>query len=949
MPDALRNSSSYPFHRLAVAVALAAVPLAAVPLARAGGPAKSAVPSPHAVVPGFERFFTGPKADAVKGGQLLLGELNCTSCHRPDAAHEVVLMRRQAPVLDGLGGRVRRSFLKKFLSDPQAVKPGTVMPNVLAAFPEAERARKVEELAHFLASTGTLKQERPEPKLVATGRTLYHQVGCVACHGSRDAVGNADTLLPTSVSLGEVKAKYSTASLSAFLEKPHSTRPSGRMPSLLDNKETRAVANYLLQGVAFKLPAPNLAYAYYEGDWDRLPDFDKLRPRAVGQASGFDLSVARRNNNMAMRFEGYLRVERAGDYRFHLTSDDGSKLFIDGKLAVSNDGIHPPSTVSQALRLTRGVHKLTAGVFNAGGGVELEVQIEGPGLGRQPLAPMLTLAPEGNPKVIAKKDEGDFAIDPALAERGRSTFTAVGCASCHQLNDGGRPLPSQVTARPLDKLTPPGGCLAPTPAKGLPVYRLSPPQRTALAAALKELPWPPRGPAATDEVIARTLTAFNCYACHERGKAGGVEPALSPFFLTKEKEMGEEGRVPPALNGVGAKMNPDYLKKVLATGAHDRPYMLTRMPGFGEPNVGHLVKAFTAVDTLAPVAKVHFTEKLAKVKALGRRMVGAQSLDTATAAHSLGCIKCHTFAGHKAEGVQGIDMTLMPKRLRRDWFHRYVVDPQKFRPGTRMPSSWPNGDTFLTDVLGGDTAKQVEAIWVYLSDGPRALLPLGLKKQFIALVPQKEAILYRNFLEGAGARAIGVGYPEKAHLAFDANDLRLAMIWQGAFIDAARHWTDRGSGFEPPLGDNIVHLPAGVSFAVLGKDSEPWPKKSARELGQRFLGYRLTPDQRPTFLYTVAGVKVEDFPNAVSGKSPSLKRMLTLTAPQPVANLWFRAAAGDKIESTGDGWYRVNGEYRMRIESAAPPVVRQSGGKTELLVPVRFDKGRARLVQEIVW
>src|SRR5262249_11359503 len=164
-----------------------------------------------------------------------------------------------------------------------------------------------------------------------------------------------------------------------------------------------------------------------------------------------------------------------------------------------------------------------------------------------------------------------------------------------------------------------------------------------------------------------------------------------------------------------------------------------------------------------------------------------------------------------------------------------------------------------------------------------------------------------NFLEGAGPRAIGVGYPEKAHLAFDTNDLRLAMIWQGAFLDAARHWTDRGSGFEPPLGDNIIHLPAGAAFAVLGKDTEPRPKRSPRELGQKFLGYRLTPDQRPTFLYAVAGAKVEDFPNAVAGKSPSLRRTLTLTAAQPVAGLWFRAAVGDKIEATGNGWYRVNG------------------------------------------
>jgi hypothetical protein len=138
---------------------------------------------------------------------------------------------------------------------------------------------------------------------------------------------------------------------------------------------------------------------------------------------------------------------------------------------------------------------------------------------------------------------------------------------------------------------------------------------------------------------------------------------------------------------------------------------------------------------------------------------------------------------------------------------------------------------------------------------------------------------------------------------------------------------------------------------VLDRDSAPWPKKPAKELGGKFRGYRLTRDQRPTFLYSVQGVKVEDFPNAVAGKgaAPSIRRTLTLTAEGPSANLWFRAAVGGRIEATGDGWYRINGEYRMRLESAAPPVIRQSGGKTELLVPVRFRDNGARIVQEIVW
>jgi cytochrome c553/cytochrome c551/c552 len=895
--------------------------------------ARLAAADPHPIVPGFERFGAA-KPDA-KGGQLLLSELNCVSCHAPAGP---ALGRKQAPILDAVASRVRIGFLRKFLADPHRIKPGTTMPDLFAGDPD--KAQKVEALVHFLATSGSLKQERPNLKGILTGWKLYQEVGCIACHGARDGAANPTKVLPTTVPLGDLKSKYSITSLAAFLENPHLVRPGGRMPRLLENKEAKDVANYLLQGLKGEVAdsAGTTKYAYYEGEWDQLPNFEKLKPIAVGTGAAFDLTAARREGNYALKFDGFFKVEQDGEYRFSTTSDDGSKLYVDGKEVVDNDGIHAPQSKSGTVRLSQGVHQVSVAFLQGGGGAELSVIVEGPGLGTQDFAAHVAASEAAlgrRPAPVHKDDEDRIEVQAVLVEKGKALFATAGCANCHQMVSDKRPLTSSLKAPALNELKGTDGCLADRPNRGLPTYGLSAAQKSALAVAIQNHPAPSKDPA---DVIARTMTTFNCYACHERGKVGGPEDEVNKFFLTTQPEMGDEGRVPPPLNGVGAKLNADYLQRILDQGAHDRPYMHTRMPGFGSANIGYLAEAFASLDKLPSVPSVEFPMALPKVKAIARHMCGD---------NSLGCIKCHTFAGNKAEGVQGIDMTLMPRRLQRDWFHAYLLDPQKIRPGTRMPTAWPNGQSVLPDVLGGKAEVQIEALWVYLKDGANAQLPAGLRKHPIPLVPTNSAIVYRNFIQGSGTRAIAVGYPEKVHLAFDANDLRLALLWQGAFMDAARHWNDRGAGSEPPLGDNVLHQPAGVSFAVLSKPDQPWPTGRAKELGYKFSGYRLTPDDRPTFLYTIGEVKVEDFPNPGKGSEPSLRRELKLSGSQATENLYFRAAVAAKIEQLGEGWFRIDG-WKMKLEGGTPQV-RQANGKTELLLPIRFEHGEVRIVQEFVW
>lgn len=891
----------------------------------------------YAVVPGFERFHANDNAKPVEGGQLLLGELNCLSCHSDGDLLKSLVLPKQAPVLDQVGSRVRASYLKNFLNDPHGTKPGTAMPNVLAGLTDAEKKEAVEALTHLLASTGTVNDTKVDWGAVNRGKTLYAQTGCVACHGTRNNEGISEVSLATSIPLTKLEDKYSIPSLTSFLVNPHASRPSGRMPNLLNAKEAQDVANYLLQ----KLPAPppNLAYSYYEGSFGNLPDFSKLKPRDQGKINGFSIAVARRRNDYAIKYEGYLPIDRPGNYKFFLRSDDGSQLFIDDKLVVDNDGEHAPQMKNGQIELSKGVHKLVVTFFQKGGGDELRVEMQGPRMRKQVVDSQVRINKSAVEPKSTKKDDDTFVLNEELAQKGSMYFAKLNCASCHQLNYKGKTIQPMANAPALAKLGTSGGCLSEKTKAGVPQFQLTGAQRNALAKAIgacaKPLPKP-----TTEKQIVTTMTTFNCYACHERNKIGGPEEGLSKFFTTAQPEMGEEGRIPPALTNVGAKIATEYMKKILANGANDRPYMHTRMPKFGLENTGHLVTAYEAVDSIPAVPPIKFAIDQIKVKAIGRHIVGGKAL---------GCIKCHTFKGQQAEGVQGIDMTLMHERLKRDWFAQYLLDPSSFRPGTRMPTAWPKGQSPFQDILDGDSKKQIEAIWVYLSDGKGAALPIGANPNFIELFPDGEAVLYRNFIQGAGSRAIGVGYPESLNLAFDANNMRLALIWQGAFMDASRHWTNRGQGYQPPLGDNVMSFPDQVAFAELAKLDQPWPDNSAKDLGFSFGGYSLTNDRRPTFYYTFNGVEIADFPNAVPGeKRPMLKRTFTLKAKQPLKSFYFRAATGSTIEKKADGWYQV-GNLKIRLESAAEPVIRQVGNQKELLVPIRFKNNQANFVMTTVW
>lgn len=107
----------------------------------------------------------------------------------------------------------------------------------------------------------------------------------------------------------------------------------------------------------------------FKGDWDTMPDFGTLNPRRTFAAKELDVpKVKDMPEELVGRvFSGYLDAKSDDVYQFALTSDDGSRLWIDGRLVVDNDGLHGSVKKLGSAPLAKGKHAVTVEWFNKTG------------------------------------------------------------------------------------------------------------------------------------------------------------------------------------------------------------------------------------------------------------------------------------------------------------------------------------------------------------------------------------------------------------------------------------------------------------------------------------------------------------------------------------------------------------------------------------------------------
>ncbi len=194
---------------------------------------------------------------------------------------------------------------------------------------------------------------------------------------------------------------------------------------------------------------------------------------------------------------------------------------------------------------------------------------------------------------------------------------------------------------------------------------------------------------------AALFSAFGCARCHggERHDAGGS--------------------FAPDLNGAGDKLKPEWVAGFLNRPSTIRPWLRARMPGFrlseaeNQALVGFLAERRDGAPPplLAP-RRFQGTISEANVQA-GRRLASKEFLS---------CSSCH-IGEEKPEGSPdewAPDLRISSLRLNPDWIVRWLENPQRLTPGTKMPSFFSDETSGPEDILDGDEERQMLALRDYI-------------------------------------------------------------------------------------------------------------------------------------------------------------------------------------------------------------------------------------------
>lgn len=315
--------------------------------------------------------------------------------------------------------------------------------------------------------------------------------------------------------------------------------------------------------------------------------------------------------------------------------------------------------------------------------------------------------------------------DPA---KGRELAKTLHCAACHT----GPEKSAAPFAPPFSSLSTPNelgkfhGCLADdAKARGTaPRLNLNPQQQfhflpfliqnpIALPSLLRDTP---------AEFAERQFHTLRCFACHDRDAQqsllASTHQESKPLVAHIEGHDEKLDQSRPRLTHIGEMLNTTYIESMLDGTAQDlpRPWLEMRMPAFHQ-HAKQLAEGLSLTHGIVPGGPDD-TPRDPELSKTGHTIAGQTGM---------ACILCHAINDAKplaAFEVQGIAFDQVHQRLRPEYFYRWMHNPTRVTPDTKMPRyTQEDGSSIRPDILDGDAQKQFQALWHYLLAGAQMEQP----------------------------------------------------------------------------------------------------------------------------------------------------------------------------------------------------------------------------------
>ncbi|MDH3745551.1 MAG: c-type cytochrome [Acidobacteriota bacterium] len=594
-----------------------------------------------------------PNSQLQDVGLDLVNRFGCFTCHVIDYP-ALTDLPRPGPTLRRVASKTNPAWAYRWIEAPRDFHPSTWMPHFFYQENiegELNLERQKAEIASVVAYIwdNSERPTYPDPPAgdVASGKALYESVGCEGCH-VLDPQAKRDQFYPVfnrmnGPNLVRTGSKVSAGWLYAWIKDPKKYYANTRMPSLrLTDQEAADLTAFLMSSRDPKFEG--LSMPSVDPEVRDALALDYLQANQTIEQS--QASLEGMDDHARDVYLGGLTIRKYGCFGCHELDgfDDakpiGVELTEEGSKPVHQfDFGHVHEVAYRSDRLTPAAETEQSKADESGHSVESAQSTDAP-------ADSTTVR-----HIEHTRADWMFTklMRPRVWDQGKERVKNYG--ELYRMPDFG------MTQREAEAVL---------------VNVLGFTRESVLAHRKAG-----QGPEAAAVAEGRKLvTWYNCQGCHlieDRGHA--IATAIE-----------DVGLLPPNLAAEGARVQGDWLFGYL----HDpgsvtmRPWLGTRMPTFG----------FTDEQVNTMVA--YFSNREGRETFLSQpERPSERSLTVGKQAFEmLQCAKCHPAGPSVAvAGTSSAELApsllLARERLRHDWVPDWILDPQSWIAGTKMPANFP--------------------------------------------------------------------------------------------------------------------------------------------------------------------------------------------------------------------------------------------------------------------